>query len=141
MLPIPRVSHLVLAAGILSGFACSDPTRPIAQAELQLASPAFARVAQGGAEVRYTVANRGKTTVNITTRCGEQLSPAIEQRSGNGWRRYAVGACITINPMSPVPLLANTQRDGAVEIAEAGQYRLTLGTDSGPLTSSVFTIE
>ena len=141
MLRIRRVSHLILAAGILSGFACSDPTRPITQAELQLAAPVFARVAQGGAAVRYTVENRGATTVNITTRCGDHLSPAIEQRSGNGWRQYAGGACITIHPMSPVPLLANTQRDGVVEIAEAGQYRLILGTDRGPLTSSVFFIE
>ncbi|WP_309669018.1 hypothetical protein [Gemmatimonas sp.] len=138
---ILRICHRALATCILSSFACNDPTHPIAHTELLLAAPAFARAEQGGAEVRYTVANRSATTVHITTRCGDQLSPAIEQRSGNGWRTYSGGTCVTINAMTPVPLLANTQRDGVVEIVEAGEYRLILGTDRGSLTSSAFTIE
>ena len=111
------------------------------QTELRLAALAFTRLAQHGADVRFTVVNLGASTVRITTRCGDQLTPVVERRSGNEWQQYSGGFCITIYPMSPVPLSAGAQRDGVVVLAEPGKYRLILGTESGPVVSATFSIQ
>jgi len=42
--------------------------------------------------------------------------------------------------MSPVPLAPGEVRSGTVSIAEAGDYRLVLGTDGDPVVSAGFTV-
>ena len=136
-----RFSSIARAACILFIVGCGDPAQPVAQGEIHLSALTFARIVPSGADVRYTVTNPGTASVRITTRCGDELMPAIEQKSGNTWRQYSGGACIAIHEMSPISLEPGAQREGVVHIAEPGQYRLVLGTDGGSLMSSAFTIE
>lgn len=141
MLSRRALRDVSLALCVLCGIACDGPTTPVAETNLYLSAPTFTRDSQHGADVRFTVANRSATTMHITARCGDQLTPEIEQRSGKEWRQYASGVCLTINEMSPVPLETGAQRNGAVVIAESGEFRLTLATDRGPMISSAFTIK
>ena len=136
-----RFSSIARAACILFIVGCGDPAQPVAQGEIHLSALTFARIVPSGGDVRYTVTNPGTASVRITTRCGDELMPAIERKSGNTWRQYSGGACIAIHEMSPISLEPGAQREGVVHIGEPGQYRLVLGTDGGSLLSSTFTIE
>lgn len=136
-----RLSVLcAVATAAAFGVACSSPTQPGAAVEVRPGGTSFARAAGGAASVPYTVANAGAASVLLTSRCGDHLLPAVEQRTGAGWVAYAGGACLAIYPMSPVPLAAGATRDDAVSVGEAGEYRLVLGTDRGQVTSAAFTV-
>lgn len=134
------MSRLSILCAAALGVACASPTQPGAAVEVRPSGTSFARAANGGASVPYTVANAGPASVLLTSRCGDHLSPVVEQRTSAGWVPYAGGACLTVYPMSPVPLAAGATRDDVVSVGAAGEYRLVLGTDRGEVASAAFTV-
>ena len=129
----------VLAALLLA--ACSSATEPVGGIEIRPAALTFTRTMGGSAQVPYTVVNAGETSVLVTSRCGDHLTPVIERRIGGEWTGHSGGFCQTINPMSPVPLVPGARRDEIAFVDQAGQYRLVLGTERGPVVSATFTVQ
>lgn len=131
------------AVGLLSAAAaCSAPTSPTDAIEVRPSGTLFTRTGQGQvADVPYTVVNTGARPALVTSRCGERLQLAVEQRQGTAWVEYASGACLAIYPMSPVSLAAGGgTRASTAGIRDAGTYRLIVATDRGPVTSVAFTV-
>ncbi len=141
-LRLSRRSALVPLACALIG-ACAAPTAPAADAEVELmpAAASFTRPPDGAAAVAFTVANRGEATVRLTSRCGDRITPAVERREGDRWAAYAGGVCLAIYDASPVALAAGAVRAETVAVRDAGEYRLVVGTDRGPITSAAFRVQ
>ena len=134
------MSRLPALCAAALGVACSSPTPPGGAVEVRPGGTAFVRATGGAATVPYTVANAGTASALLTSRCGDHLLPAVEQRTSAGWVQYAGGACLAVYPMSPVPLAAGATRGDAVRVGDAGEYRLVLGTDRGQVTSAAFAV-
>lgn len=134
----PSPASTLIAA--LFAAACSSSTAPEAGIEIRPSAPAFTRTTPGSDQIPYSVLNTGAKPVLITTRCGDRLTPSVQRREGGQWLRYSGDVCITMLPMGPVPIAAGARREDVAFVAEAGQYRLVLGTEHGPVVSSTFTV-
>jgi hypothetical protein len=108
--------------------------------DIHPAATSFARSPDGWAEVPFRVTNIGGTSVLLTSRCGDHLTPAIERRTVSGWELYAGGFCQAIYSASPVPLAAGARRDDVTSVADPGEYRLVLGTEHGWVASVAFAV-
>lgn len=119
--------------------ACMSPTVPGRDVELLPAASEFVLRPDGVAVVHFSVRNAGAAQV-LVTRCGDRINPAIERRESGGWANYAYDACQANLDMSPVPLAPGEVRSGTVSLGQAGDYRLVLGTDGGPVISVTFAV-
>jgi hypothetical protein len=139
--PHARPSRLAVLLGVV---ACGAPTGPAAgldAIEVLPSASSFVRRPAGGAAVAFRVVNRGPTTVRLTSRCGDRVTPAVERREGGGWVAYAGGACPAIYDASPLPLAPGAERADTVGVGDAGEYRLVLGTEQAPVTSPAFRVD
>jgi hypothetical protein len=153
---IRRSRIFTIVTPVLLAAACSSPTVPeagpedrtrtptVAQTgiEVRPAASSFSRTPQGSVDVPYVVVNAGSTTVRITTRCGDRLLPTVERLVDRGWSQHSGGACIATLVATPAPLAVGARRDETVVIsaAPAGEYRLVIGTEHGPVASGTFAV-
>lgn len=131
---------IAVAVGATAGAgACASPTTPTA-IRVRLAAAVFTRADGGVAAVEFTVTNAAADAVLLTSICGARLVPAVERREGGRWAQFSGGFCQTDQDMSPKPLAAGASRREVVGLREAGDYRLVLGAERGPVASDAFAV-
>lgn len=91
------------------------------------------------ADVAYAVRNVGAVPVLLTSRCNDAVAPTVERREFGRWH-HGGRLCLAIYDMSPVALGPGETRQEVFPIQEAGEYRLIVETEYGPVVSPAFVV-
>ena len=132
-------AQMTVASALLAA-ACSSATAPAAPVSVRLADASFTRSAGSAVTVSYSVANDGTVAIRLTGSCGDDPAPSIERRTGGAWSQYAGGMCLAIYPIGAVVLAPGAARQSSVSLADPGEYRLVVGTETGLVASTAFTV-
>jgi hypothetical protein len=135
-----RYLVVLVAAGVVSvASACGNPTEPRHAIDVRLAAREYTLTGPS-VQVSYSVQNLSNVTVDLTSRCGDRLVPAVERRQADRWEQSSGGICLAVFDASPVPLPAGERRDEVTFASDVGEYRLVIATDRGPAVSETFVV-
>lgn len=90
---------------------------------LELKTDRVVLPSDGPAVVAFAVRNRGSRTAHVT-RCGDEISTALDRMEGRAWEEERATLCRTDLSASPLVLEPGETGFGSLPIGETGTYRI-----------------
>lgn len=132
---------LCVIASASSAVACAPATEPDAAVSVRLPRTNFSRETAGHATISYSLSNDGTTSVRVTSSCGDDPAPTIQQLVNRRWIDIGGGVCLAINSMGTLTLSGGAAHQSSVTVVAPGEYRLVVPTTRGNATSTSFTVD
>lgn len=129
--------RFAIASAVLALAGCASPTEP-GLLQIRTSATVISAGAPDSSRIHFTITNATLAPLHVS-RCGNDVSVAVEQWNAGVWTQYSGGFCVLSYYGGPLTLEPGQTYAGVHQVGAVGRFRLKIGAQKDMQTPPEWT--